>query len=312
MAFPPGCISRVARTAERLRWLLSTGSCLRCYLSRIGGRISIWPCGRIHSGHLACGPSHWSHPASLTETSNRVTVRSLLELLGLVYRCSAPMDSSSSGKRSLCDHVVRSDLGFGSDTPGCLLADGVGICARVVPSVCTCIRAILGSGSMAIQELGMCPYLSLQITRSGRSYGSTVSNVCFTTHAISAQSARIGGTCSARTSRLAGGGLAGSGKRTTCDDHGDVRPFPRPACAADCGLLVLCSLNEHTARVGVQDGICKALAASDRWASALIFPLELLRSCCSYDSTVRDVSLRRDVLSVPEPARSVAVAAVRC
>jgi hypothetical protein len=112
MAFPPGYRSRVARTAERLRRLLSTGSCLRCYLSRIGGRISIWPCGRIHSGHLACGPSHWSHPASLTETSNQVTVRSVLELLGLVYRCSAPMDSSSSGKRSLCDLVVRSNLGF--------------------------------------------------------------------------------------------------------------------------------------------------------------------------------------------------------
>ena len=179
MAFPPGCISRVARTAERLRWLLSTGSCLRCYLSRIGGRISIWPCGRIHSGHLACGPSHWSHPASLTETSNRVTVRSLLNLLGLVYRCSAPMDSSSSGKRSLCDHVVRSNLGFGSHTLGCLRADGVGICARVPPSVCTC-SALLGSGSMAIQELGICPYPSSQITRLGRSYGSTVSNVCFT------------------------------------------------------------------------------------------------------------------------------------
>ena len=193
MAFPPGCRSRVARTAERLRRLLSTGSCLRCYLSRIGGRISIWPCGRIHSGHLACGPSPWSHPASLTETSNRVTVRSVLELLGLVYTCSAPMDSSSSGKRSLCDHVVRSDLGFGSHTPGCLLPDGVGIRARVVPSVCTCIRALLGSGSLAMQELGLCPYLSLQIPRSGSSYGSTVWNVRFTSGTLSA---RIGGTCS--------------------------------------------------------------------------------------------------------------------
>jgi hypothetical protein len=56
--------------------------------------------------------------------------------------------------------------------------------------------------------------------------------------------------------------------------------------------------------------ILRALAASDRWACALIFPLELLRSCCSYDSTGRDVCLRRCVLSVPEPARSVAV--VRC
>ncbi len=36
MTFPPGCRSRVARAAERLRRLLSTGSCLRCYLSRIG------------------------------------------------------------------------------------------------------------------------------------------------------------------------------------------------------------------------------------------------------------------------------------
>jgi len=187
MTFPPGCRSRVARAAERLRRLLSTGSCLRCYLSRIGGRISIWPCGRIHSGHLACGPSHWSHPASLTETSNRVTVRSVLELLGLVYRCSAPMDSSSSGKRSrcLCDHVVRSDLGLGSHTPGCFLADGLGSvlesCHRFAPAF---VRS-WAQGSMAIQELGMCPYLSLQITRSGRSYGSTVSNVCFTSGTLS-------------------------------------------------------------------------------------------------------------------------------
>ncbi len=173
-------------------------------------------------------------------------------------------------------------------TLGCLLADGVGICARVVPSLCTC-SALLGSGSMAIQELGMCPYLSPQITRSGRSYGSTVSNVCFTSGTLSLPKL-LGSVAPAVRckSRLTGGGLAGSGKRTTCDDHGDVK--------------AISSLN----------GICKALAASDRWACALIFPLELLRSCCSYDSTVRDVSLRRDVLSVPEPARSVAVAAVRC
>jgi hypothetical protein len=145
----------------------------------------------------------------------------VLELLGLVYSCSAPMDSSSSGKRSPCDHVVRSDLGFGSHTPGCLLPDGVGIRARVVPSVCTCIRALLGSGSTAIQELGLCPYLSLQIPRSGRSYGSTVWNVCFTSGTLSLPNL-LGSVAPAVCckSRLAGGGLAGSGKRTTCDDHG--------------------------------------------------------------------------------------------
>jgi len=119
------------------------------------------------------------------------------------------------------DSATTSDTGFGSHTLGCLLADGVGICARVVPSVCTC-SALLGSGSMAIQELGMCPYLSPQITRSGRSYGSTVSNVCFTSGTLSLPKL-LGSVAPAVRckSRLAGGGLADSGKRTSCDDHGN-------------------------------------------------------------------------------------------
>ena len=58
-------------------------------------------------------------------------------------------------------------------------------------------------------------------------------------------------------SRLAGGGLADSGKRTSCDDRGNCEGHFLARHAADCGLLVLCSLNEHPARMGVQNGFCK-------------------------------------------------------
>jgi hypothetical protein len=104
-----------------------------------------------------------------------------------------------------------------------------------VPSVCTCIRALLGSRLDGDTRVGHVP-VSFP---SDYSLGSLIRVHCvecllYERHAISAQSARIGGTCSARKSRLAGGGLAGSGKRTTCDDHGDVKAIS--SLGLCCGL----------------------------------------------------------------------------
>ena len=309
MAFSPGCRSRVARTKEQRRRLLCTGVLPEVLFVPHRLRTSpLWPRGRIHSGHLACGPSHLPDPASLTTGSKHITVRFRARTASIGVQMQSADGLKLVWQKG--DSATTSDTGFGSRTLGCLLADGVGICARVVPSVCTC-SALLGSGSMAIQELGVCPYLSPQITRSGRSYGSTVSNVCFTSGTLSLPKLpdRWHPQCAASPgSRAVGSLTVGNARLATI--MGIVKAIS--SLGLCCGLWFARALLVE--RTPGSDGgakwILQALAASDRWACALIFPLELLRSCCSYDSTGRDVSLRRDVLSVPEPARSVAV--VRC
>ena len=77
-------------------------------------------------------------------------------------------------------------------------------------------------------------------------------------HAISAQncSDRWHPQCAASPgSRAVGSLTVGIARLATI--VGIVKAIFLARHAADCGLLVLCSLNEHPARMGVQNGFCK-------------------------------------------------------
>ena len=106
MAFPPGCRPRVARTAERRRRLLGTGGCVRCYLSASAEEspyglavvfiVDILLADRA-AGHI---PHRWQLRVSELLFDPRSSC--------LDWFTDAERRWLKSGKRGLCDHVLRS------------------------------------------------------------------------------------------------------------------------------------------------------------------------------------------------------------